>query len=104
STAPARPRPSATRPPRGACGSPTGTPSSWRTGSPRGRRWSSPTRHRAPCGPPRAGEAERAVSRALESLLVGRVLAGRYEVQEVVGRGGMSIVYRAFDRRLERQV
>jgi eukaryotic-like serine/threonine-protein kinase len=36
--------------------------------------------------------------------LVGEVIAGRYELQELVGTGGMSSVYRADDRELERPV
>jgi hypothetical protein len=40
----------------------------------------------------------------LERLLIGRVIVDRYEVEEPIGRGGMSIVYRARDRRLERPV
>ena len=39
-----------------------------------------------------------------ERLLVGRTLAGRYEVQEVIGAGGMSVVFRALDRNLGRHV
>jgi serine/threonine protein kinase len=41
---------------------------------------------------------------AFEQLLVGRTLAGRYEVGERIGAGGMSAVYRAVDRRLGRPV
>ena len=41
---------------------------------------------------------------ALASLLVGRTLADRYEVEELIGRGGMSLVYRARDLRLRRPV
>ena len=37
-------------------------------------------------------------------LLVGDVLADRYELEELVGSGGMSTVYRAHDRVLERRV
>jgi len=36
--------------------------------------------------------------------MVGEVLDGRYEVEELVGTGGMSSVYRAHDRLLERKV
>jgi eukaryotic-like serine/threonine-protein kinase len=36
--------------------------------------------------------------------MVGEVIAGRYELEELVGTGGMSSVYRARDRLLERHV
>jgi serine/threonine-protein kinase len=37
-------------------------------------------------------------------MMVGDVLADRYELEELVGTGGMSSVYRAYDRVLERRV
>ena len=37
-------------------------------------------------------------------VMVGDVVTGRYELEELVGSGGMSSVYRARDRELERQV
>ena len=36
--------------------------------------------------------------------MTGEVVAGRYELEELVGSGGMSSVYRALDRLLERNV
>jgi eukaryotic-like serine/threonine-protein kinase len=36
--------------------------------------------------------------------VVGELIAGRYELEELVGSGGMSSVYRAYDRLLERRV
>jgi hypothetical protein len=36
--------------------------------------------------------------------LIGRVVADRYEIQELLGAGGMSSVYRAHDKLLERPV
>jgi serine/threonine-protein kinase len=38
---------------------------------------------------------------ATQSLEVGYVLADRYAIQEIIGRGGMGTVYRALDRRLD---
>jgi len=37
-------------------------------------------------------------------VAAGEVIAGRYELEELVGSGGMSSVYRAHDRQLERAV
>src|SRR4051794_35128830 len=36
--------------------------------------------------------------------MVGELIAGRFELEEAVGSGGMASVYRAQDRLLERQV
>ena len=41
---------------------------------------------------------------AFEKLLLGRVLADRYEIQEAIGSGGMSLVFRGLDRTLGRPV
>jgi len=40
---------------------------------------------------------------ALHNLLVGRVLVDRYRVEEVVWRGGIGVVFRAADLRLQGQ-
>ncbi|HEU4885853.1 MAG TPA: protein kinase [Longimicrobium sp.] len=42
--------------------------------------------------------------RGLEGLMVGRTLAGRYEVVDAIARGGMSVVYRGLDTTLGREV
>ncbi|MGE0453673.1 MAG: protein kinase [Vicinamibacteria bacterium] len=42
--------------------------------------------------------------RALGALTQGSLIAGRYEVQGVVGKGGMGMVYRAHDRMLDEVV
>ena len=36
--------------------------------------------------------------------MIGEVLAGRYELEELVGTGGMSSVFRAHDTLLDRKV
>jgi eukaryotic-like serine/threonine-protein kinase len=40
----------------------------------------------------------------MADVMVGELIAGRYELEELVGKGGMSSVYRAKDRLLERTV
>ena len=37
-------------------------------------------------------------------MVVGEVVAGRYELEELVGTGGMSSVFKARDTLLERHV
>jgi CheY-like chemotaxis protein len=39
-----------------------------------------------------------------DALVPGATLAGRYEIREVFGRGGMGVVYRAHDRDLDEEV
>src|SRR3954462_6821685 len=40
----------------------------------------------------------------IEELMIGTLLNGRFRLEERVGSGGMSTVYRAFDETLERSV
>ena len=37
-------------------------------------------------------------------LQAGEIVAGRYEIDNVIGSGGMSVVYRAYDKKLDRYV
>jgi CheY-like chemotaxis protein/tRNA A-37 threonylcarbamoyl transferase component Bud32 len=39
-----------------------------------------------------------------DALAPGAVLANRYEIRSVIGRGGMGVVYRAFDRELSEDI
>jgi HAMP domain-containing protein len=51
-----------------------------------------------------ATTAVRAAGGGSEPLRPGATFAGRYEVKEIIGAGGMGVVYRAFDRELQEPV
>ncbi len=46
----------------------------------------------------------RTILKPMEELLSGTTLAGKYKISEVLGRGGMGIVYKAEDTKLKRSV
>jgi len=60
-----------------------------------GEDWSAASASKTSAPPPKAGAGE---------LASGTVLGGRYEVLQLLGRGGMGAVYKAHDKELDRTV
>jgi len=54
--------------------------------------------------PPRGGAPTRAVRQPQSELEHGTILAGRYEILQTLGQGGMGAVYKARDLELDRMV
>src|SRR5262245_23609253 len=40
----------------------------------------------------------------VQSIRLGQLIDGRFEIRDRLGRGGMGAVYRAYDRKLEEEV
>jgi len=58
----------------------------------------------APAAPPREPDTVPQPAAPRRDPLVGRIIAGRYEVLEQVGVGGMGAVYRAYQAAMDREV
>ena len=87
----------------GTTGTDTGTTDTGTTGTDTGTTGTGTTGNRHHDHRHRHGH-RRHVGRGHDAMMAGQVLAGRYELGDRLGVGGMSTVVRAFDARLERDV
>ncbi|MBN2345843.1 MAG: hypothetical protein JXO51_05585, partial [Candidatus Aminicenantes bacterium] len=59
---------------------------------------------RMPDAASRPGTATQKLGACTDGLATGTAFAGRYQVIEMLGRGGMGVVYRVFDLKIKEEV